>query len=250
MSYKDYLITGLSYLKQSAKRKLIREAYRLKGQSGIEIGGPSKFFSLKGGFPVYLFAEKIDGVNFSTDTVWEGQIKEGKNYGYYDSKSGYQYIAEATDLGKIPDNKYDFVLSCHSLEHVANPIKALMEWKRVIKAGASLVLILPDKRFTFDIARPYTSFEHLVEDYKANTDEHDTTHFHEIEQLHDRSKDPGMSPTVKMEDRLKDNYHQRIAHHHVFSQEVLKKMLEYCGFEVRYQQEMIPFHLITLAQKK
>ena len=39
---------------------------------GLEIGGPSKIF--RKAIPVYPKAEKIDFVNFSNSTMWEGKI--------------------------------------------------------------------------------------------------------------------------------------------------------------------------------
>ncbi len=247
---KDFLTTLFSYIKQPKKRALIKKSLSCKDQYGIEVGGPSKFFGLKGAFPVYLFAKQIDGVNFSKETIWEGRISEGQTYNYYDDKIGKQYIAEATDLKSIPDNTYDFLLSCHSLEHVANPVKALMEWKRVCKYGAMIVLVLPDKLHTFDVDRPYTSFAHLLDDYNKNVGEHDCTHFEEIIKYHDRSKDPGMKSSTEIADLLKNNYSIRVAHHHVFSQELVLDLLKFCGFNITYQQELDPFHLITLASKK
>jgi len=237
-------------LRQPKKRILIKTAFDLKRKEGLEIGGPSAFFGLKSSLPVYLFAKKIDGVNYSSQTVWEGSLKQGETYNYYRDKIGTQYIAEATDLKDIPDEQYDFILSCHSLEHVANPIKALQEWKRVIKKRAVLILILPDKRYTFDVNRPYTSFDHLVDDYKAGTDEHDTTHFEEIIHYHDTQRDEGLRNESELKEKLKDNYSKRIAHHHVFNQGVVKKMLEYCGFTIKHQQETNSLHLITIAIKE
>jgi SAM-dependent methyltransferase len=250
MKYKDYLITAISYLKQPGKRRLIQAAYRLKSQIGLEIGGPSIFFGLKGGFPVYLFAKKIDGVNFSNETVWEGSIKEGETYRYFKNKIGHQYIAEATDLSMVPDQSYDFLLSCHSLEHVANPIKAVKEWNRVLKTGGALVLVLPDKRFTFDIKRPYTDMQHLITDFHAGTDEYDTTHFEEIISHHDVTKDPGLKPSDEIRELLKNNFTNRLAHHHVYSHELIKQLLDYCGFDTNLQHEAPPFHLIAVAQKR
>ena len=250
MNYKDLLVTVASYLKQPKKRKLIKAGFSLKGLEGIEIGGPSALFGLQAAFPVYVFADSIDGVNYSDQTVWEGNISAGRTYQYFPGKTGQQYIAEATDLSQIKSASYDFLLSCHSLEHVANPIKALAEWKRVLKPGGRLILVLPDKRFTFDINRPYTSLEHLNEDFKNGTDEHDRTHFEEIIEKHDPSKDPGMKEKDQIEALLKDNFKNRMAHHHVFSQELVKSLLEQEGFNVQEQHETGPFHLITIARKK
>ncbi|BAV07620.1 methyltransferase domain-containing protein [Filimonas lacunae] len=199
--------------------------------------------------PLYLFAKQVDGVNFSTQTVWEGSIAEGNNYQYVKGKTGYQYIAEASNLSHIPKNEYDFLLSCHSLEHVANPIQAVKGWAELLKQKGKLVLVLPDKRFIFDHKRPYTTFEHLVEDYKNKVDEHDTTCFEELIALHDVSMDPGVKSLEEFTERLKDNFNNRCAHHHVFSQEVVKQMLEYCGFTVNSQHELDNFNLITIAEK-
>lgn len=248
MQLKDIAVTLGSYLKQPAKRKLINYCMRFKGKKGLEIGGPSSLFSSKGYFPVYLFDVQLDGVNYSTDTIWEGHIAEGNNYRYH-NKTGYQYIKEAADLTGIADASYDFVLSCHSLEHVANPLKALDEWKRVLKPGGELVLVLPDKRNTFDINRPYTTLQHLVQDYERNVDETDNTHFEEVIALHDTSKDLVVETRDVLATRVHDNYTTRCVHHHVFSQELVKQMLAYKGFRIQYQQDAHPFHLITLAQK-
>ena len=249
MALKDYLITCVSYFLQPAKRKLIGFSYRLRGKKGLEIGGPSSQFSLRGYFPVYLFAERVDGVNFSTETVWEGVIREGDTYKYH-NKTGFQFVKEATDLGSIDSDSYDFILSCHSLEHIANPLLAIAEWKRILKPGGLLILILPDKEHTFDFNRPYTTVRHLVDDYVNNTTENDTTHFEEIIQLHEIGRDPGTSSKEELVTLLKDNYNNRRAHHHVFSLDVIGEALQYSSFRVLHQQKAPPFHLITVAKKK
>src|ERR1035437_7922619 len=101
MNYLEFFQTALSFMVKPDKRKLIWNSFHFNKLNGLEIGGPSDIFKLKGYFPVYLFASKIDGVNFSNETVWEGTLKQGNNYNYYKNKFGYQYIAEATNLGFI-----------------------------------------------------------------------------------------------------------------------------------------------------
>lgn len=249
MTFKEKIVTGISYLRHTQKRALIKLARRFKSKIGIEIGGPSNSFSIRSYFPVYLFAKRIDGVNFSNNTVWEGSITEGESYRYYTGKKGYQYISEATDLSKIPDEKYDFLLSCHSLEHTANPLKALKEWSRVLKRNGDLVLVLPDPNFTFDECRPVTKFQHLKEDFEKDTDEKDETHFAEIISLHSFKKDTGVQTKEQLTERTRNNFSNRCVHHHVFDFALIKQMLEYSGFEVEMQQWAAPFHLVTLAKK-
>lgn len=245
----QYVTTIISYLIKPQKRKLIKLSYSLKNKVGLEVGGPSSFFALKSYFPVYVFAKQIDGVNFSSNTVWEGKIEEGKNYNYTNSKQGYQYICEASRLENIKANSYDFLLSCHSLEHVANPIKALKNWYRVLKTGGKIVLVLPDKNHTFDHKRSITTFEHLLEDFNKDITENDTTHFEEIYQLHDLEMDTDVNTIEELKKRTEDNITNRCVHHHVYSLELLEKLLTYSNFKIIHQQKANPFHLVIIAEK-
>jgi len=43
----------------------------------------------------------------------------------------------------FPDNSFDFIFVCHSLEHCDNPIKAIKEFKRVVKEGGFVFISLP-----------------------------------------------------------------------------------------------------------
>ena len=240
-------MTVISYGKQPGKRELIREAYKFRNQTGLEIGGPTQMFGLKGAFPIYLFASRVDNVNYGRETFF-GNYQEGLTYNYHRGKIGKQFIAEATSLDEIPDNSYDFILSSHSLEHTANPIKALKEWRRIVKPGGRLVLVLPDKRNTLDHRREYTTFAHLLDDYNRNTTEHDTTHFDEIISTFDE-----VVTNVHLTEftqQISDNFVNRRAHHHVFHPDVVKAALEYAGFSVDSQHEFLPFHLIANATKK
>ena len=250
MNLIDKSITLASYLRQPEKRRLIKIAKTFKGLKGIEIGGPSNIFSIKGAMPVYLFAEKVDGVNFSNKTIWEGKIKEGVNYNYYKNLFGFQYIAEGSDLSLLKDNQFDFLLSSHSLEHIANPIKALNHWRRVLKESGRLVLILPDSSVTFDRKRPITKLEHLIEDYNNNVGEDDDTHYNEVIDLHDMDLDKALGSREILKERTIQNLSYRAVHHHVFNFELIKDLLSYTGFTVEFQQNFYPFHLITLAIKK
>ncbi|MFC2099078.1 class I SAM-dependent methyltransferase [Bacteroidota bacterium] len=215
-------------VRKFSKRKIIN--YKLYQElfydkCGIEIGGPSAFFNNE--VPIYTKIKSLDGVNFSSSTIWEGEIHEGENYKYGKNKIGYQFICDAVNLNGIESGKYDFVLSCNSLEHIANPFKALTEWLRIIKSGGLLLLVLPYKNSNFDHNRNITSMDHLLEDFNNNISEEDLTHLDEILTLHDLSMDPPAGDFDNFKKRSINNYQNRCLHHHVFDMNLLEQIFKY-----------------------
>jgi SAM-dependent methyltransferase len=77
-------------------------------------------------------------------------------------------VASGDDL-PIEDESQDFVVSSHVLEHFADPIKALLEWDRVVRPGGTIFMIVPHKERTFDADRSRTALAHLIEDFEAET---------------------------------------------------------------------------------
>lgn len=215
------------------------------GKSGIEIGGPSLVFKYY--LPIYKHIKALDGINFSNKTHWEGDILEGETYKFYKDKIGYQYISDGTELSQIDDKKYDFVISSHCLEHIANPLKALKEWSRILKDGGGFLLILPNKIGNFDNNRKTTTFEHILEDYNVQMTEHDLTHMEEILSLPD-SVMP-REEKEKFKQQSLDNFNNRYLHHHVFDLNVMQEMIDFIGFECIQKDENY-YNLFMLARKK
>lgn len=200
----------------------------VRGLRGLEIGGPSMFFDLS--LPLYRHADSVDGANFSRDTLWEGQINSAEPYEYLRNRFGRQFILEATNLSEIEDGTYGFVLSCHSLEHVANPLKALREWHRVLQPHGHLVIAVPNKDAIFDHRRAVTPFSHLQQDEESETDEADLTHLAEILELHDLKRDKAAGTRDEFMKRSLDNAVNRGLHHHVFDSNTLMHCIEHVGF--------------------
>lgn len=216
---------------------------------GFEIGGPSPIFEQRGLFPIYPLARRIDNALFASDTVW-AQTAEGATFRFDRRREpGYQHFVEARDLTGIPSSAYDFVLSSHALEHVANPLLALESWKRVLKPNGAFLIVLPHKDGAFDHRRPVTSLEHLVEDFERNTPESDLTHLDEIVRLHDLSLDPGDCTLEEFKARSQKNVENRCLHHHVFDTELAVRVVDQAGFQVRAVELARPMHIFVLAQK-
>ena len=133
---------------------------------GLEIGGPSEVFRRRQPLDLYRNVDGLDNCDFSRSTVWAEQ----QEYYSFDSEKelGRSIFCDGSDLVSVKDSTYDFVLSSHNLEHFANPVKALKEWKRVIHPAGALILVLPYYKRTFDHRREPTSVEHMLEDFERN----------------------------------------------------------------------------------
>ena len=80
-------------------------------------------------------------------------------------------IVASGDCLPIEDESVDFVVSSHVLEHMPDPIAALLEWDRVTRVGGTIFAIVPHKERTFDKARERTPLNHLIADWLANNRE-------------------------------------------------------------------------------
>ena len=203
-----------------------------ENKTGIEIGGPSVFFSDSGYIPVYALAKKIDGCNFSNQTIWEGNIEEGETYLYAPGKQGHQFICEGSEVAAIPKERYDFLLSCNNLEHIANPLKAVENWLKLLSNEGVMVLVLPRKESNFDHKRNVTPFEHLLSDLKNNMDEDDFTHLEEILKLHDLNLDPPAGTFEDFKRRSLNNFSNRSLHHHVYNLKSLERICEFFHLKI------------------
>jgi SAM-dependent methyltransferase len=118
----------------------------LKGLKGVEIGGSAHndYF--------------LDVVN--VDYTDEHTIYKQHEIDLCGECRKVDVVADATNL---PFGKgwWDFVLTSHVLEHLWDPIGALMEWKRVSKKY--IFITVPRKDLTFDKDKPVTDFYELVD---------------------------------------------------------------------------------------
>jgi SAM-dependent methyltransferase len=88
------------------------------------------------------------------------------------------YRGDSADLPFL-DSSLNYVATSHVIEHVANPLAAIMDWYRVLRNDGIIYMVVPDRRLTFDRARPLTPAEHMVDDYLNRTSQCDGTHIDE-----------------------------------------------------------------------
>jgi SAM-dependent methyltransferase len=222
--------------------KLVRSL--VSDKKGIEIGGLSAVFRQIYNLPIYNNVLSLDNCDFSQNTTWASHTSE---YCFSKRKAcGRSYFCEGSNLSEIQDDQYDFLLSSHNLEHMANPIKGLKEWQRIVKPGGHLVIVLPHYARTFDRQRVPTTIQHMIKDYELNTGEDDTTHVDEIcaaQCLDDRLRSNEDLRTI-----LLNNFSHRMMHHHVFNESNSKGLLEAVGLKVLAVETQLPFHIFLVAQ--
>ncbi len=225
-----------SLVKSNLPLRRARNWWRIKakiaGMQGLEIGGPSPYFETDHLCPVYSILASLVHCN----------IVES------DSPRENSYFLDATHLHSLQDESFDIVMSSHVLEHIANPIKAIKEWQRVLRPSGFILLILPYPTHIFDRYREITRFEHLLEDFHLDTAETDLSHLPEILQKHDLELDPLAKNAESFKKRSLDNFRNRCLHHHVFDLPLARKTLEYCGMQVLMSETLDRYSFLMLAR--
>jgi hypothetical protein len=221
---------------------------KCRGLVGIEVGGPSAVFERWNLWPLYTSVRTLDQYNFAKRTIWSGD-KAGplRRSTFGGPPSGRQLIGEASDMQEIAAASYDLLLASHVLEHLANPLKALDTWQRVVKPGGLILLVVPHRDGTFDHRRPTTSLAHIVEDFHANVGEDDTTHVEEILELHDLTRDPGAGTRDAFLARAMSNLDNRSLHHHVFDTELVLRVVDRAGLGILYLDLAMPYHICVVC---
>lgn len=183
----------------------------------LEIGGPSSLLSTW--YPLF---KDITFLNLSDSMSVHHQSAAPRNT--LALLNGDASKEETFRNNNISEN-FDLVISSHTLEHFANPIKALSNWKTSIKKDGMIITIVPNKEMCWDHVRPHTTFDHIFEDFINNTEESDMTHLHESSCM--------IQSRPSYYSDVGEHNSTRVIHHHVFSVEVLTKCHEYCGFTTK-----------------
>ncbi len=250
LSYPFYRLqaSGYSLLARITRKRCFGYAAikaSLQGKSGLEFGGPSSIFSSNGLVPLYEIVDALDVCNFAGQTIWT----TNGDHLRFGPRLGRRHIAEASEASVFSDESYDFVTASHVLEHVANPLRALQEWKRILRPSGTILLVLPHKAGTFDHRRPFTTFDHIMADFQSNTTEADLTHLEEILQLHDLVLDPPAGSPEQFRERCLQNLSNRAMHHHVFSPELIVEIFSFLRMKVLNVAVERPYHVIVHAKK-
>ncbi len=246
MSFLRRIRTRIELARQGRLKTFDRYLPYISGKSGLEIGGPSGLFRKGKTLPIYQEIGSLDNCDFSSSTVW---AKHTRTFLFNSRKApGNTLFCDGSALVDVPDSTYDILLSCHNLEHFANPVKALKEWQRVLKSNGALVLVLPDYRKTFDHLRTPTRVDHMFDDFDREVGENDLTHLPEILEKHDLKRDLAAGSRKDFHARSLNNFSNRCLHHHVFDEKNSRELLTRAGFQVLAVDLAAPFNICVLAR--
>lgn len=144
-------------------------------------------------------------------------------------------------LQPIASESEDFIVCSHVLEHLANPIRALSEFHRVLRPGGLLLILLPDRTKTFDKDRPPTSLDHLVTEFREGVVEIDDHHLKEFltqTEVGEKALSAiGMDPARRHE--IHDLQRKRSIHVHCWTLDEFIPVVTFCTEELGNRWEFV-----------
>jgi len=220
----------------------------VEGKRGLELGGPSGLFTSEFA-PLYSMIGTLDNTNFAANTLWEKDLKDEGPYLFSSNKpAGVQYILDITNLVKLKDKHYEVVASCHTLEHIVNPLKAVKQMTDILAPGGVLLFLLPYKFECFDHFRDFTTMDHLIKHYEEGTPETSLDHIEEVFFLSDLVLDTPAGNIFQFLGRSTQNEINRGMHQHVFHYELMEQVCDWAGLRVVHKDRS-GLHILVICQK-
>lgn len=73
------------------------------------------------------------------------------------------YVLGDRSISEVVDQQFDYVVASHVIEHLPNLFGWLRDISNILSKNGKLFLVVPDRRFTFDMMRPQSSLGELIE---------------------------------------------------------------------------------------
>src|SRR5262245_56726906 len=132
-------------------------------------------------------------------------------------------VADAVDI-PFATGQLDFIIASHVLEHLPLPLLALKAWHDVLAPSGTLILKVPDKRFTSDAPRKRTCLEHLLHETAYPDQSNDRSHFEDwVEHVYRTTpSEPHFEASVT--ELMKSGFS---IHYHVWTDADVEEIIDY-----------------------
>jgi SAM-dependent methyltransferase len=129
---------------------------------GLEIGPLASPRVLKGqGAVLYVDHADAEGLRYkySTDPIMRHRLDEIVEVDYVLAQDQRLHDTVASDA------PFDYVIASHLIEHIPDPVSWLADIAKALRVGGILSLVIPDKRYCFDLNRRTTDISEIVDSH-------------------------------------------------------------------------------------
>ena len=147
---------------ENERRNFLNKLVNIEGAKGLEIGALTS--------PLVTSKELgVSGEIFYLDHLSTEDLK--LKYAADETVNcekivSVDFVCPDGDLKNyVEGNTFDYIIASHVIEHSPNLIKFLRGVLEILNPRGILFLVVPDKRFTFDVNRPETTFGQILEAY-------------------------------------------------------------------------------------
>jgi SAM-dependent methyltransferase len=127
-------------------------------------------------------------------------------------------LTDFDDFNGIADESLDFIIGCHVIEHVFDPIGTLVNAYRKLRPGGQLLLVVPDMERTFDRERPFTTLDHLILDHQTPDPVRDQGHYEEFYRYAFKTAESELHDKVTREFSRRGDLHVHVWNYETFSE--------------------------------
>ena len=132
-------------------------------------------------------------------------------------------------LRAVESSSQDFVIASHVVEHLADPLAFLDDAHRVLRVGGVLLLLLPDRRCTFDCERDATPLDCVIRDHEVAATTPDDDHLLEFLLGADQGPQFVIPDDPDERARLFAWHRERSIHVHCWTDDEFTEILRYCS---------------------